>query len=122
MDTQLKRRTKNVVTADFDPLLKLLVIGDSGSGKSTLILRFTSNTLEDLSSTVGDHLCISLIYPLLRHIYLYTHTSSSLVLIAFFVESFPGVDFREKHVTIDGKKLKHVIWDTGLYIYILYIH
>ncbi|XP_044460017.1 ras-related protein RABC1 [Triticum aestivum] len=38
---------------DFDYLFKLLLIGDSGVGKSSLLLRFTSDSFEDLSPTIG---------------------------------------------------------------------
>lgn len=38
---------------EFDHLLKLLLVGDSGVGKSCLLLRFTSDTFEDISPTIG---------------------------------------------------------------------
>lgn len=41
---------------EFDYLFKLLLIGDSGVGKSTLLLRFTSDSFEDLSPTIGTPL------------------------------------------------------------------
>ena len=40
--------------ADFDHLLKLLLIGSSGVGKSCLLLRFTTDTFDDLSPTIGQ--------------------------------------------------------------------
>ncbi|KAG1328137.1 Ras-related protein RABC1 [Cocos nucifera] len=38
---------------EFDYLFKLLLIGDSGVGKSSLLLRFTSDSFDDLSPTIG---------------------------------------------------------------------
>lgn len=38
---------------DFDYVFKLLLIGDSGVGKSSLLLRFTSDSFDDLSPTIG---------------------------------------------------------------------
>lgn len=38
---------------EFDHLFKLLLVGDSGVGKSSLLLRFTSDTFDDLSPTIG---------------------------------------------------------------------
>ncbi|KAH9317312.1 hypothetical protein KI387_019081, partial [Taxus chinensis] len=38
---------------DFDYLFKLLLIGDSGVGKSSLLLRFTSDSFDDLTPTIG---------------------------------------------------------------------
>ncbi|KAG0595315.1 hypothetical protein M758_UG158000 [Ceratodon purpureus] len=38
---------------DFDHLFKVLLVGDSGVGKSSLLLRFTADTFDDLSPTIG---------------------------------------------------------------------
>lgn len=45
--------TKAGSPPDFDHLFKLLLIGDSGVGKSCLLLRFTTDTFDDLSPTIG---------------------------------------------------------------------
>ena len=47
---------------DFDYLFKLLLIGDSGVGKSSLLLRFTADSFEDLSPTIG---CFVVSFPAL---------------------------------------------------------
>lgn len=39
--------------------------------------------------------------------------SSFGVALRFISVNFVGVDFKVKHVTIGGKKLKLAIWDTG---------
>ena len=39
-------------------MFKLLLIGDSGVGKSSLLLRFTSDSFDDLSPTIGTYLFI----------------------------------------------------------------
>ncbi|KAK4476381.1 hypothetical protein RD792_015532 [Penstemon davidsonii] len=72
---------------EFDYLFKLLMIGDSGVGKSSLLLSFTSDNFEDLSPTIGSFIVLS-------------------------CKNF-GVDFKVKHVTAGGKKLKLAIWDTA---------
>ncbi|KAF9610402.1 hypothetical protein IFM89_022313 [Coptis chinensis] len=46
---------------EFDYLFKLLLIGDSGVGKSSLLLRFTSETFDDLSPTIGVDFKVKLV-------------------------------------------------------------
>lgn len=38
---------------EFDHLFKIFLIGDSGVGKSSLLVRFTADTFDDLSPTIG---------------------------------------------------------------------
>nr|XP_043634740.1 ras-related protein RABC2a-like [Erigeron canadensis] len=40
-------------SAEYDLSFKILLIGDSGVGKSSLLLSFVSNSLEDMSPTIG---------------------------------------------------------------------
>jgi Ras-related protein Rab-18 len=37
----------------YEDSFKILLVGDSGTGKSSLLLRFTSDTFEPLTSTIG---------------------------------------------------------------------
>ncbi|KAM7262745.1 hypothetical protein ACFE04_000428 [Oxalis oulophora] len=60
----------------FDYSFKILLIGDSGVGKSSILLSFISDSVYELSPTIG-------------------------------------VDFKIKHLTIGGKRLKLTIWDTA---------
>ena len=39
--------------AQFDHLIKLLLVGNSSVGKSSLLLRFADDTFEELSPTIG---------------------------------------------------------------------
>lgn len=48
---------------EFDYLFKLLMIGDSGVGKSSLLLRFTLDSFEDLSPTIGAILLVRCAAP-----------------------------------------------------------
>ncbi|WMV26600.1 hypothetical protein MTR67_019985 [Solanum verrucosum] len=73
--------------------LKLL----EGVGKSSLLLSFTSDAFEDLSPTI-----VSELTNILRD-----SADSALEL------NLAGVDFKVKHVTLGGKKLKLAIWDTA---------
>jgi len=92
---------------EFDYMFKLLMIGDSGVGKSSLLLRFTSDDFDDLSPTIGS-------FPFIPFNSMYMHALSDLLL------STTGVDFKVKYVTIEGKKLKLAIWDTGMYVCLLF--
>ena len=100
--------SSNSTMAEFDYLFKLLLIGDSGVGKSTLLLSFTSNTFEDLSPTIGL-LIISPLYSSLFFKKKIIIKKNSYMFVFFYI----GVDFKVKHVTLGGKKLKLAIWDTG---------
>lgn len=39
--------------SNYDLSFKILLIGDSAVGKSSLLLTFISNTVDDLSPTIG---------------------------------------------------------------------
>ncbi|KAB1227852.1 Ras-related protein RABC1 [Morella rubra] len=90
-EKKMKKETSTASSgqAGYDHLLKLLMIGDTWAGKSTLVVRYTSNTFQNLFATIGV-LSISLIFPL-----------------------FQCVDFKVKHATIGGKKLRLIICDAA---------
>ncbi|KAK9168576.1 hypothetical protein Syun_000716 [Stephania yunnanensis] len=75
----------------YDFSFKILLIGDSGVGKSSLLISFISNSVEDLSPTIGT---------------IRSSTDSSGLL-------FLCVDFKIKQLTVGGKRLKLTIWDTA---------
>jgi len=65
------------MTAAYDHLFKVLILGDSGVGKSSILLRFTDDEFdEDISCTIG-------------------------------------VDFKNKLIKAEGKKVQLSIWDTA---------
>lgn len=41
------------VNGNYDYSFKILLIGDSGVGKSSILLSFISNSVQDLSPTIG---------------------------------------------------------------------
>ncbi|KAF7820194.1 ras-related protein RABC2a [Senna tora] len=55
------RSNSKVSNSSFDFSFKVLLIGDSGVGKSSLLLSFTSNSLHDLSPTIGVDFKIKLL-------------------------------------------------------------
>ncbi|KAI4346467.1 hypothetical protein L6164_007361 [Bauhinia variegata] len=50
-----------VVNSSYDYSFKILLIGDSGVGKSSLLLSFISNSVHDLSPTIGVDFKIKLL-------------------------------------------------------------
>lgn len=48
-------------SGSYDLSFKILLIGDSGVGKSSLLVSFISNSVEDLSPTIGTFIFIDVI-------------------------------------------------------------
>lgn len=48
-------------SGSYDLSFKILVIGDSGVGKSSLLVSFISNTIENLSPTIGTFFLLFLL-------------------------------------------------------------
>ncbi|KAJ0102015.1 hypothetical protein Patl1_06297 [Pistacia atlantica] len=72
--------------ADYDFLIKLLLIGDSGVGKSCLLLRFSDGSF----------------------------TTSFITTIGFVAFGAPPfIDFKIRTIELDGKRIKLQIWDTA---------
>lgn len=69
-EKKMKKETSTASSgqAGYDHLLKLLMIGDTWAGKSTLVVRYMSNTFQNLFATIGV-LSISLIFPLFQCIF-----------------------------------------------------
>ncbi|PON98611.1 Small GTP-binding domain containing protein [Trema orientale] len=53
--------TKVGINGNYDYSFKILLIGDSGVGKSSILLSFISNSLHDLSPTIGVDFKIKLL-------------------------------------------------------------
>ncbi|KAG6511890.1 hypothetical protein ZIOFF_029969 [Zingiber officinale] len=70
--------------ADYDYLIKLLLIGDSGVGKSCLLLRFSDGSF-----------------------------TTSFITTIGWVKLHPLIDFKIRTIELDGKRIKLQIWDTA---------
>ncbi|RWR86034.1 ras-related protein RABE1c-like protein [Cinnamomum micranthum f. kanehirae] len=91
--------------ADYDYLIKLLLIGDSGVGKSCLLLRFS-----DGSFTTSFITTIGFVILTLYLIISLTHFRfSNLTKFA----SLCSIDFKIRTIELDGKRIKLQIWDTA---------
>lgn len=53
--------SSNTSSSSYDLSFKILLIGDSGVGKSSLLVSFISNSVEDLSPTIGVDFKIKLL-------------------------------------------------------------
>ncbi|RYQ93327.1 hypothetical protein Ahy_B09g099599 [Arachis hypogaea] len=72
--------------ADYDYLIKLLLIGDSGVGKSCLLLRFSDGSFTtSFITTIG----------------------------AYYNNLYDSIDFKIRTIELDGKRIKLQIWDTA---------
>ncbi|KAL4189015.1 hypothetical protein AMTRI_Chr08g204860 [Amborella trichopoda] len=73
--------------ADYDYLIKLLLIGDSGVGKSCLLLRFSDDSFTtSFITTIG---------------------------IDSLIKKNFRIDFKIRTIELDGKRIKLQIWDTA---------
>ncbi|KAF7820481.1 ras-related protein RABE1c-like [Senna tora] len=92
--------------ADYDYLIKLLLIGDSGVGKSCLLLRFSDGSFTtSFITTIGQSASG------------YEDTCM-LCLFVDLVKSYPdflhgSIDFKIRTIELDGKRIKLQIWDTA---------
>lgn len=57
---------------NYDYSFKILLVGDSGVGKSSILLSFISDSVHDLSPTIGSN---SLLFPFLFHTCLFLVSS-----------------------------------------------
>jgi len=111
------------------------MIGDSGVGKSSLLLCFTTDSFEDLSPTIGSffsQFIFKIHVPLLSNrglcischghyiVNVECHHSPLFLFVPnyvwLFVNTNVGVDFKVKYLTMEGKRLKLAIWDTGVHL------
>nr|GLL27919.1 ras-related protein RABE1c-like [Ipomoea trifida] len=80
--------------ADYDYLIKLLLIGDSGVGKSCLLLRFSDGSFTTSFITTIGFFC------------LFNATFSPPLCCS-------SIDFKIRTIELDGKRIKLQIWDTA---------
>ncbi|KAH9623841.1 hypothetical protein KSS87_002414 [Heliosperma pusillum] len=90
--------------ADYDYLIKLLLIGDSGVGKSCLLLRFS-----DGSFTTSFITTIGLVTLTREYMFYITSLRMNLMNSIWFC----SIDFKIRTIELDGKRIKLQIWDTA---------
>ena len=78
--------------------IKLIIIGDTSVGKTSLLLWFAENTFSPQHiATIGK----------------YTNFACSWIWPNCMFIFTVGIDFKVKHMQIDGKNVKLQIWDTA---------
>ena len=90
------------LSADYDYLFKLLLIGDSGVGKSCLLLRFADDTYTE-SYISSEHL-----HQHLMRIFLQVFTNTVIISssLLYLLLAAIGVDFKIRTIELEGKTVK----------------
>lgn len=89
----------------YDFLFKILIIGDASVGKVRRPYNFPIEILESRS-----HLAFFFFCPVVKSSMLLRFTDDSF---DENIQSTIGVDFKVKHLEVEGKRVKCSIWDTA---------